>query len=115
MAKFFLIIVAAGLIGCTGIMKTSEGTRFTHDEIKTIKTGSSTQEDVIALLGQPDQKKDVNGMVKYVYTYKVKKTPTYMGGLITRRSGARTTTRKLEILIDNGTVYSYKFREEAEQ
>ncbi len=115
MGKVLLIIISAGLIGCTGVLKTADGTKFTHDEIKSIKAGSSTQEDVIALLGQPDQKKNVNGMVKYVYTYKVKKTPTYMGGLITRKSGARTTTRKLEVVIDKGTVYSYKFREEAQE
>jgi len=115
MGRFLLIILAAGLIGCTGVMKSSEGAKFTHDEIKNIKAGSSTQEDVIALLGEPSQKKNVNGMVKYIYTYRVKKIPSYMGGLILRKSGTRTTTRKLEILIDDGTVYSYKFREEAEQ
>lgn len=115
MAKILLVIMTVGLIGCTGVMKSSEGTRFTHDEIKSIKAGTSTQEDVVALLGEPDQRTKVNGMVKYTYTYKVKKTPTYFGGLMTRQSGARTTTRKLEVLINNGTVYSYKFREEAQE
>lgn len=115
MVRFLVIILAAGLIGCTGVMKTSEGSSFTHEKIKTIKTGSSTIEDVVALLGEPGEKKNVNGMTQYIYTYKVKKTPTYIGGLITRKSGIKTTTRRVEILIDNGTVYSYKFREEAEQ
>ena len=83
--------------------------------MKQIRAGTSTSDDVVALLGQPDEKKDVDGMVKYVYTYRVKKTPTYLGGLITRSGSARTTTRKLEVLIKNGVVYSYKFREEAEE
>ncbi len=115
MKKILLIICAAGLIGCTGVMKTSEGVSFTHEKIKTIKTGSSTVEDVVALLGEPEEKKNTRGMVQYIYTYKVRKTPTYMGGLILRKSGERTTTRRLEVLINNGTVYSYKFREEAQQ
>ncbi len=115
MVRLLQIVLVLGLMGCTGVMKSSEGGRFTHDEIKSIKAGTSTVEDVVALLGEPEQKKDSHGMVQYIYTYKVKKTPTYIGGLITRKSGAKTTTRRVEILIDNGTVYSYKFREEAEQ
>lgn len=115
MKRLFLIMVAVGLIGCAGVMKTTEGTNFSAEEIQQIKAGTSTKEDVIALLGKPDEQKSENGMVKYIYTYKVRKTPTYLGGLIVRRSGARTTTRQLEVLIKDGTVYSYKFREEIEE
>ncbi len=114
MSKYLLIIVAAGLIGCTGVMKTTEGTRFTHEEVQKLKTGTSTQEDVVALLGQPDDKKDEDGMVKYIYTYRINRRPTYLGGVI-KSGSTKTTTRKLEVLIKDGTVYSYKFREEAEQ
>jgi len=115
MARFLLIIMAVGLIGCAGVMKSSDGTKFTHEKIQNLTAGSSTTEDVIALLGQPDQKKDVDGMTKYTYTYSEKKTPTYLGGLITMKSQTKATTRKLEVLIKDGTVYSYKFREEAKE
>jgi len=115
MKRLFLIMVAVGLIGCTGVMKTTEGTNFSAEEIQQIKAGTSTKEDVVALLGKPDEQKSENGMVKYIYTYRVRKTPTYLGGLVVRRSGARTTTRQLEVLIKDGTVYSYKFREEIEE
>ncbi len=115
MKKLLLIIMAAGLIGCTGVLKTTEGTKFSREEIKQIKAGTSTKEDVVALLGKPDKTDTENGMVKYIYTYRVRKVPTYLGGLFERPGGATTTTRQLEILIKDGTVYSYKFKEMVEE
>ena len=115
MKKIFLLLLAAGLIGCAGIHKTVEGTKFTEEEIQQIKAGTSTKEDVVALLGQPDETRTENGMVKYIYTYRIKKVPTYLGGLLQRPGGAKTTTRQVEILIKEGTVYSYKYKETVEE
>src|SRR3972149_2100533 len=94
MRRYFAILsILTTLAACTTMKATSEGYKITKEQV--------------------EEKED--GTEVLTYTYKEKKTPTYLKGLIINERGSTTTTATLEIVMKDGTVLSYNFKKQEKE
>ena len=117
MKRYFAILsILTILAACTTMKATSEGYKITKEQVEEIKPGVTTKDNIIDAFGNPtnvEQKED--GTEVLTYTYKEKKTPTYLKGLIINERGSTATTATLEIVMKDGTVLSYNFKKQEKQ
>jgi outer membrane protein assembly factor BamE (lipoprotein component of BamABCDE complex) len=111
MKKILLIIAALSIYGCATYTTTTEGTLIHENMVADIETGETTEEWIIDLLGEPTQREALkDGKEKLVYIYTEKNVPQYFFGIIKDESNTIESKNELEIVIKNGTVYSYRYK-----
>lgn len=111
MKKVLLILLALSIYGCTTYTTTTEGTLIHENMVAEIETGETTKEWIIDLLGEPTKKSMLkDGKEKMVYTYTEKSVPKYFFSTIADESNAIVSKNVLEIIIKDGTVFSYKYK-----
>lgn len=113
------IIACLGILlvfvtGCSTAMVESTGVDITAEPSKSIKAGTTTREEIIRVFGEPSKVEKTGNSEELVYESKKEETPTYVGGLIMDEAGKKITLKRLEILIQNGVVQSYKFEAKGE-
>lgn len=90
-----VITVLLTLAGCARV-----GQDFNANKVHTIKIGETTQNDIVAMFGQPWRKGIENGVTMWTY------------GRYTYRVIGDTDTKDLVVKFDNtGKVKSYTFNE----
>ncbi|MBI3398074.1 MAG: hypothetical protein HY026_02400 [Deltaproteobacteria bacterium] len=118
MKKVLVILILLNLTACAFIKSTSsqsEGNKINRDHVEEIKPGITAKSSIIDTFGNPattESKPD--GAEVLTYTYREKKTPTYLGEFIVNERGSHTTTITLEIIIKDGLVLSYSFKKQEE-
>jgi outer membrane protein assembly factor BamE (lipoprotein component of BamABCDE complex) len=111
MKKVLLILLALSIYGCTTYTTTTEGTLIHENMVADIETGETTKEWIIDLLGEPTEKSMLkDGKEKMVYIYTEKSVPRYFFNTIADESNAIISKNVLEIVIKDGTVFSYKYK-----
>ncbi len=106
-------IAATGLLlliltcGCA-TTKVETGTDI-KEPAKVIKAGTTTREEVIKAFGQPSKVSSKDGGEELVYEYQTVATPTFIGGIIINEAGQSITLKRLEIVIQDNVVQSYRF------
>ena len=107
----FLVLVLAGLAGCsTGTTKTT-GRDFDTAKIQDLKKGVTTSNELVRLLGQP-LSKTVEAPDVALWEYLWKKTTTQAatssGEGVIDTAGDQNT---LVVLIKNGVVVNYTYKD----
>ncbi len=98
-----LILVMAFSIGCAKPYMV--GTPVDKAKVDQIVPGTTSEDKVVAVLGQPAQKETVGaGQMKYVYNY-FSVEPRFWTKDIERKT-------TLEVLTQNGVVQKYEFKRE---
>ncbi len=105
----FLAVLVLGLIGCTMVETRTEGRRLDSAEIMQLKPGITTRQAAIDLFGAPTEIANKDGEEHLVYTFKEKKVPSYLGGLLVNESDITEEASTLMLVIIDGIVNSYKF------
>lgn len=105
-----IALVLASIALCVGCMSTRSGTDFNSTNVSQLKTGETTEAEVIQLIGQPlSRTRSSDGTVMLVYSYDPGQTITPFSGLdphFAQNAGAQRKT--LEVILDaNGRVKSF--------
>lgn len=96
------------ITGCATTVEKS-GKDMEGEPAKVIKAGVTTREEIIRAFGEPSSSSTKEGSEELIYESKKVETPTYMGGLVINESGKAVTLKRLEVVIQNGVVQSYKY------
>ncbi|MBI4745997.1 MAG: hypothetical protein HY786_05525 [Deltaproteobacteria bacterium] len=112
-------VICLGMIlvlvtGCSTAKVESTGRDITEEPGKVIKAGVTTREEIIRIFGEPSRVSKTDVSEELVYESRKEETPTYIGGLVIDEAGKKITLKRLEILIQNGVVQSYKFEARSE-
>ena len=111
MKKLLTLLLAFSIYGCATYTTTTEGTLVHENMVADIETGETTEEWIIDLLGEPTKRTALkNGKEKLVYIYTEKNVPKYFFGMIKDESGTIESKNELEIVIKDGTVFSYRYK-----
>ena len=102
------------ITGCSTARVESTGRDIKEEPAKMIKAGVTTREEIITIFGEPSKVSKTDESEALVYESRKEETPTYIGGLIIDEAGKNVTFKRLEILIQNGVVQSYKFEARGE-
>lgn len=94
--------------GCTTLTE-STGKDIKEEPGKVIRLGTTTKADIIRIFGEPSKATAEGGTEELVYEFKKSETPTYLGGLVVGDAAKVTTIKTLRIVIQDGTVKSYRF------
>lgn len=113
------IVICLGMIlvlvtGCSTARVESTGRDIKEEPAKMIKAGVTTREEIIRIFGEPSRISKTDVSEELVYESRKEETPTYVGGLVIDEAGKSVTLKRLEILIQNGVVQSYKFEARSE-
>ena len=113
------IVICLGVIlvlvtGCSTARVESTGRDIKEEPGKVIKAGTTTREEIIRIFGEPSNLLKTEMSETLVYESRKEETPTYIGGLVINEAGKNLTLKRLEILIQNGVVQSYKFESREE-
>jgi len=111
---FCLGMVLVLITGCSTARVESTGRDIKEEPAKMIKAGVTTREEIITIFGEPSKVSKTDESEALVYESRKEETPTYIGGLIIDEAGKNVTFKRLEILIQNGVVQSYKFEARGE-
>lgn len=116
MRKIFICLVMILLLvtGCSTARVESIGRDIKEEPAKMIKAGVTTREEIIMIFGEPSRISKTDVSEELVYESRKEETPTYVGGLVIDEAGKNVTLKRLEILIQNGVVQSYKFEARSE-
>ena len=111
MKKILLLILALSIYGCATYTTTSKGTLVHENMVADIETGETSEEWIIDLLGEPTNREELkNGKERLLYIYTEKNVPRYFFGMIKDESGTIESKNELEIVIKDGTVFSYRYK-----
>lgn len=105
-----IILLAALTAGCSSVIVKTEGQRIDREMVLGIKPGTTTRQAVLNAFGTPAEISHEGGEEKIIYTFKEKKVPAYIGGLVEDEVRGKTTTTNLEFILKNDIVYSYRFK-----
>ena len=105
------LLLMLTLSACTTVETRTEGLRFDADAVKRLKVGVTTRDEVTELFGTPGDTVPLTGGERLVYTFTEKRTPTYLGGIIRNEYAGKKVKRRLEVVIRDGVVSSYSFRD----
>lgn len=109
MKKLITLILALALTGCVSISRT-EGARIDRAKVLELKPGATTRQAVIESFGNPTEVTFENNEEKMVYTFKEKKTPAYLGGLVENEVKSTVDATTLELVFRDNIIYSYRFK-----
>lgn len=111
MKRLIIALIPAMLLaaGCTAVTKT-EGTKIDRAKVLELKPGSTTRQAVIAAFGTPTEISYENNEEKMVYSFKEKKVPAYLGGLVENEALRKEAATVLELVFRNDVVWSYRFK-----
>lgn len=109
MKRILASAVLLTLLGCATVETETEGTRLYRKQVEQIKPGITTEQAVRDLFGEPTEIRSMDGQKKYIYTFKKKSTPSYLGGVVEDQTRKQEATSTLEMVIKDGIVYSYNF------
>lgn len=109
-----LAMVLLLVAGCSTARVESTGIDIKEEPAKMIKAGVTTREEIIRIFGEPSRISKTETSEELVYESRKEETPTYIGGLVIDEAGKNITLKRLEILIQNGVVQSYKFEARTE-
>lgn len=107
-------VLLAIITGCTTVKVENTGTDIRQEPAKVIKTGVTTKEEVLKAFGEPSRISTKDGAEELVYESQKTETPSYLGGLVINEAGRNMTVKRLEIVIQNGVVQSYRFEARGE-
>lgn len=96
------------ITGCATTVEKS-GNDMEGEPSKVIKAGVTTREEIIKAFGEPSTSTAKEGAEELVYESRKVETPTYMGGLIINEAGKAVTAKRLQVIIRDGVVQSYKY------
>ena len=118
MKKVILVVLTIIVTGCTSFGTTelrTEGVRIDRTRVAEIRPGVTTRQMIINTFGTPSNINAEGNVERFVYVYKKKRVPVYLGGLVKDERHASKTVATLEIILENGIVKSYKFRSAEEE
>ncbi|MDO8444767.1 MAG: hypothetical protein Q7T53_01450 [Deltaproteobacteria bacterium] len=112
------IAVSLGILlllvtGCATTVEKS-GKDVEGEPAKVIKAGITTRDEIIKAFGEPSSSSTKDGSEELVYESRKVETPTYMGGLVINEAGKAVTLKRLEVVIKDGTVQSYRYEVKGE-
>ncbi|MBI5809953.1 MAG: hypothetical protein HZB21_02020 [Deltaproteobacteria bacterium] len=105
-----ILLTGAVLMGCSGVIVRTEGQRIDRETVLSIKPGATSRQAVLNAFGTPAEITNDNGEEKMIYTFKERKTPAYIGGMVEDEARSKTSTTNLEFTLKNDIVYSYRFK-----
>jgi outer membrane protein assembly factor BamE (lipoprotein component of BamABCDE complex) len=109
--KILLIVLLLSIYGCATYTTTTEGNLIHENMIADIETGETTEEWIIDLLGEPTKRESIGGdKEKLLYIYTEKSVPKYFFNTVVDESKTIVSKSVLEIVIKEGTVFSYKYK-----
>ena len=88
----------------------TEGTRIDKSKVLEIKPGSTTRQAVIEAFGSPTEVSYENSEERMVYTFKEKKVPAYLGGVVENEVRGSESKTTLELVFRDNVVWSYGFK-----
>ena len=111
--KVKIIAVNLGILlllftGCATTVEKS-GKEMEGEPGKVIKTGVTTKEEIIRAFGEPSSSSMKDGAEELVYESEKAETPTYLGGLVINEAGKYVTLKRLEVVVREGVVRSYRY------
>lgn len=117
MKKILMIIaIVMTVTACATVSSVkvqTEGIKITKEQAEGIKPGLTTRNIIIETFGNPiKMESKTDGTDALTYTYTEKKTPTYFGEFIVNERQNKVTTITLEVIIKDGLVLSYNFKQQ---
>lgn len=100
--------------GCTTVKVESTGRDIKDEPAKVIKVGVTTRDEIIKAFGDPATISTKDGSIELIYESKKVETPSYLGGLVINEAGKAVKLKRLEVVINNGVVQSYKYEAKEE-
>jgi hypothetical protein len=97
------------LAGCAAVKVESRGTEIMEEPSKVIRAGVTTKDEVIKHYGEPSRVSERDGSEELVYESVKVETPSYLGGLVINEAGRAITEKRLDVVIRDGVVQSYRF------
>jgi outer membrane protein assembly factor BamE (lipoprotein component of BamABCDE complex) len=109
MKRLLIAALVIALCGCATVDTSTEGSRLYRDEVLKIKPGVTTRQAALELFGEPTEILAEDGVERFIYTFKEKKTRSYLGGLVEDETRKKEATTTLELVLREGIIYSYSF------
>lgn len=109
MKKILFFITVLFLSACSQTHNSEQGTPFDETKVKQIVEGSTTEAQLLRLLGEPASKTVVNGSdAKWVYTYTKKASTSHT---LIGETSYTIEERTLDVIVSNGVVMNYNYSE----